>query len=254
MKIQIQSDIHLEFHKTLPTVEAKADLLVLAGDIGSATNPDHIDWVVEQASKFRLGAIYVPGNHEFYGNSLAMGMALLREDFSNEPNVHFLNNDTVTIEGKRFIGSTMWSDIPNRASAALSCLNFSDMQYIEFLNKDTYTDAHREATAYLDRNLYDGLDNKDAIIVTHHAPSVKSSHPRFNLSEIGHFFATDMEDFIIRKNPLMWIHGHTHDKWDYYVGDTRILCNPVGYPGEVFAENNFRGTIPTTLGGEIVNV
>ena len=27
-------------------------------------------------------------------------------------------------------------------------------------------------------------------------------------------------------------HGHTHSFFDYQINNTRILCNPLGYPGE----------------------
>lgn len=29
--------------------------------------------------------------------------------------------------------------------------------------------------------------------------------------------------------PLLWVHGHTHDSFDYMIGSTRVLCNPRGY-------------------------
>ena len=27
----------------------------------------------------------------------------------------------------------------------------------------------------------------------------------------------------------LWTHGHTHEDFDYMVGETRIVCNPRGY-------------------------
>jgi Icc-related predicted phosphoesterase len=33
--------------------------------------------------------------------------------------------------------------------------------------------------------------------------------------------------------PALWLHGHTHGSCDYKLGDTRVVCNPMGYPGEV---------------------
>jgi predicted phosphodiesterase len=30
----------------------------------------------------------------------------------------------------------------------------------------------------------------------------------------------------------LWIHGHTHDPFDYEINGTRVICNPRGYPGE----------------------
>jgi hypothetical protein len=30
----------------------------------------------------------------------------------------------------------------------------------------------------------------------------------------------------------LWIHGHTHDSFDYAVAGTRVICNPKGYRNE----------------------
>jgi hypothetical protein len=27
----------------------------------------------------------------------------------------------------------------------------------------------------------------------------------------------------------LWIHGHTHESFDYVVSGTRVVCNPRGY-------------------------
>jgi hypothetical protein len=27
----------------------------------------------------------------------------------------------------------------------------------------------------------------------------------------------------------LWIHGHTHESFDYVVNSTRVVCNPRGY-------------------------
>ena len=33
------------------------------------------------------------------------------------------------------------------------------------------------------------------------------------------------------KHVALWVHGHTHDSFDYKVnGHTRVVCNPRGYP------------------------
>ncbi len=30
----------------------------------------------------------------------------------------------------------------------------------------------------------------------------------------------------------LWVHGHIHKQSDYKIKDTRIICNPRGYPDE----------------------
>jgi hypothetical protein len=27
----------------------------------------------------------------------------------------------------------------------------------------------------------------------------------------------------------LWTHGHTHEDFDYMIGDCRVVCNPRGY-------------------------
>ena len=41
------------------------------------------------------------------------------------------------------------------------------------------------------------------------------------------------------KKPKLWIHGHTHCKFDYNIGNTRIVTNPSGYPSERDCRINF---------------
>jgi len=37
---------------------------------------------------------------------------------------------------------------------------------------------------------------------------------------------------ILKHQPTLWIHGHTHDNCDYIVGRTRVLSNQSGYGWE----------------------
>lgn len=45
-------------------------------------------------------------------------------------------------------------------------------------------------------------------------------------------FVSDLSDVIERHQPKLWIHGHTHTRFDYDVGATRVVCNPRGYHHE----------------------
>jgi hypothetical protein len=35
----------------------------------------------------------------------------------------------------------------------------------------------------------------------------------------------------------LWIHGHTHDSFDYVCNGTRVVCNPRGYAIDGIPEN-----------------
>ena len=67
------------------------------------------------------------------------------------------------------------------------------------------------------------------VVITHHAPTLNSIHPRFAGSPLNGLFVTDAQDLVAASGARLWIHGHTHDSFDYQVQCTRVLCNPRGY-------------------------
>lgn len=66
------------------------------------------------------------------------------------------------------------------------------------------------------------------------APTHLSIAPQYvNDKHMNGGYFSQLDDFIL-DNPRikLWIHGHTHTKFDYMVGDyTRVVCNPRGYTG-----------------------
>ncbi len=67
------------------------------------------------------------------------------------------------------------------------------------------------------------------VVVTHHAPSVRSNYPRFRGSRISTAFYSHLENLIEKTQPDLWVHGHMHNSSDYRIGKTRVVCNPCGY-------------------------
>jgi len=61
MRLQVFSDLHLEFGRFEPTI-INADVVVLAGDIHQGTAG--VKWARQYCHDCPV--IYVPGNHEFY--------------------------------------------------------------------------------------------------------------------------------------------------------------------------------------------
>ena len=45
-------------------------------------------------------------------------------------------------------------------------------------------------------------------------------------------YASHLDDFVAESGALLWIHGHLHTQKDYKIGNTRVICNPRGYPDE----------------------
>ena len=75
------------------------------------------------------------------------------------------------------------------------------------------------------------------MVITHHAPSRGSIHPRFEGSLVNACFVSDAKYLLDGRRAQLWIHGHTHDSFDYVVNGTRIVCNPRGYAKAGVNEN-----------------
>lgn len=76
-------------------------------------------------------------------------------------------------------------------------------------------------------------ENDKVVVVGHHTPSFMSCHPKYKDDHIMNGgYHNSYEDYIIDHPQIkLWTHGHTHERYDYMIGDTRIVCNPRGYHG-----------------------
>ena len=119
MRIQLLSDLHLETQPGfVPTPAPQADVLVLAGDIGSyqpgSALPalgDH-DFGLARFSPRRgwpVPVLFVPGNHEYDGLDFDDAHARLRET-CERLGITWLEREVVVLDGVRFVGTTLWSD------------------------------------------------------------------------------------------------------------------------------------------------
>ena len=225
MKLNFVNDIHLEFG-ALPENPSGSDVLVLAGDV---TVKNRVDWINEIANNFKH-IVYVLGNHEFYHQNLDNTYRKTKEQLAD--NVYLLQNESVTLDGVTFHGTTLWSDF-NRGNplSYLQCENVvNDFRTIRADNgKSRFTPqrAHREhnvATVFLRENV-----KKGDVVVTHHGPTYKSLDDKHRSSDINGSYVSDLADLIIESGPTLWFHGHLHNTSDYVVGNTRVLCNPRGY-------------------------
>ena len=61
---------------------------------------------------------------------------------------------------------------------------------------------------------------------------MRSCHEKYAGNPLNPYFCNNLDNFILDTKPFLWIHGHTHSEFDYFLGDTRVICNPLGYPGE----------------------
>jgi Calcineurin-like phosphoesterase len=119
MNIQLLSDLHLESNPGfVPQPAPGADLLVLAGDIGSYQNNSALSAAGD--TDFGLGrfsplqgwptpVLFVPGNHEYDG--LDFDEAHLRlQETCTRLGITWLEREVVMLKGVRFVGTTLWTD------------------------------------------------------------------------------------------------------------------------------------------------
>ena len=50
-------------------------------------------------------------------------------------------------------------------------------------------------------------------------------------------FVSDAEYLLDGDRVSLWIHGHTHNTFDYVMNGTRVVCNPRGYAAHGIGEN-----------------
>lgn len=242
-KIRVISDLHLEMDPQFKMEKVYGEEhthLILAGDIcvwkyfeKEVWNEAFREFFNDCSERFKT-VYYIPGNHEYYGSDINAVDDEMREFFNREfSNIHFLNNETANIEGTKFIFSTLWSYVDEN-TALFFRKNMSDFNVIRddegILHPEKTNELHSESVKFIEEELRHGDMQK--VVVTHHLPSYKSVHPRFQRSgPMNYFFYTNLEPLIMEHEPLMWIHGHTHDSMNYMLGNTNVVCNPKGYGG-----------------------
>jgi predicted phosphodiesterase len=238
MKLHLMSDTHHEHYADHSTgllgriaclSVPRADALVLAGDITATV--DIARWQEDMEDYLALypKVIYVPGNHEFYGNSGPAYMDAMRLMAANLGHrFTMLDHQCLPLEfmGHRFLGGTMWFK-PTSADWRWS-RHVGDFRHIKDFVPWVHDENHK-FTQYMTDNLKEG-----DIVVTHHLPSERSTPPQFANAPTNRYFVYNMEPLIKFRKPSLWMHGHTHQAFDYKIDDTRIVCNPRGYPGELY--------------------
>ena len=234
MKLHVLSDLHTEFADFSPP-ETDADVVILAGDIGVGLGG--IEWVARRFSE--VPVIYVPGNHEFYNHDIG----LTNELKATAPaNIHVLNNDRLELDGVQFLASTLWTDFKLHGEVeAWSARQRANQLIIDFdliengrrrFTPDDSVAVHETSKAWLLGELERKFDGP-TVVVTHHLPASTSIAERYANDSLNPAFASRLEDVIEKYRPELWIHGHTHVPCDYLLFDTRVVCNPRGYPGEM---------------------
>lgn len=237
MKIQIISDLHQEFGISEQSFD-NADIVILAGDVNLGTKG--IDWIKEKIPN--KPTIYVLGNHEYYKGYYPKTLNKIKAA-SVGSNIHVLENSYIDIENVRFHGCTLWTDFSvfgNPVEYGMICqprmndykMIKRDPSYHKMRTIDIFR-IHQISRKWLQESLENSAQPIN-IVVTHHAPSLKSVAEEFKTDPLTSAYVSNLEDFILQYSPDYWIHGHIHTPSNYTIGKTEIICNPHGYIDEPY--------------------
>ncbi len=235
MKIQILSDLHLEFDE-FTFEDVGADVVILAGDIH--VKDKGVAWAINSIGNAPV--LYVLGNHEFYGRAYPKHIGLLK-DQAKGTNIHILENDVLSINGVNFFGCTLWTDYELFGDPRITGYECEQImtdfkkirvspKYSKFRSVDVAA-IHRQSLKWLTDQL-ETNHGKENIIITHHGPSALSLPKTYEREVSSASYVSNLNYLIEKYSPSFWVHGHLHHSSNYQIGDCQIICNPRGYPDE----------------------
>ncbi|HVL10319.1 MAG TPA: metallophosphoesterase [Burkholderiaceae bacterium] len=255
--VQVVSDLHIEFlarfpgwHGVMPN--PLADLLILAGDIGT------IDEVIEHFGDWPVPALWVLGNHEFYDQDMPEVRVRAKRAAKRTSSLVVLDNDQLDLHNDqrydecfcprqwrlknvRILGSTLWTDYAFSNDGADQRSDAERMEEagrqlndhrlirnggVTFRPDDALAE-HHIARRWLASKLLEPFDGR-TLVITHHAPDPGSIHSRFCGNPLNSAFVSALPDLLSQAD--VWVHGHVHDGFSYESHGCRVVANPRGYP------------------------
>ena len=178
--------------------------------------------------------------------------------------ITWLEREVVSMDGVRFVGTTLWTDfdalgplagqpLPDPASDKFPAhLHHPNSQFTRQLK--ARDKAFRAANHYLRKTgttragepwlaeqvreqalvcqswLHNTLNTPydgQTVVVTHFAPSLRSSDPRYGLVPGTAGFCNALDPLLAHAQ--LWLHGHLHCPSDYEHAGCRVVANPRGY-------------------------
>lgn len=211
MKFSISSDLHIDNRHDRDAIKQAinncgADVNIIAGDIVNS---------MTEAHEFVRGidnVLWFAGNHEYYDRTT---------EINNNGDFHEFGGITI------FTG-TLWTDFNNGdpLTERVVYRGLNDSFWIKDYSIEQIKKINR-----IQREMI--FDVQPEIVVTHHAPSRQSVAEKYRDDwYMNGGFVNNYDDLIINSKIKVWCHGHTHTRMDYMIGNTRVICNPLGYRGE----------------------
>lgn len=226
-KVRLLSDLHMEGY-TFQYKYIGEDILILAGDIN--TKGRHTELLGSIPSNVQI--LMVAGNHEFYRSDFNTENMYLKSLEDRYANFKYLDNSTFVYNDIYFYGGTMFTDFllygeANRIGEELAAkTGINDFSIIKNWTINKHKTQHQLFVKGLKHLLRLPKETK-RVVISHFCPSFSSIDDVYRNSGLNSYFVADMEKYM--GDIQYWIHGHVHGSYDYYKGNTRVICNPKGY-------------------------
>lgn len=245
MKLRVMSDLHLNFSGfDVPQGPDDTEtVLVLAGDVCEVAHGkmQYKEFFKDVTDRFKL-VVYVFGNHEYYDTSYIRAYDQFMRECGDLDRLKVLDMDTVDLDGVRFIGCTLWTDIHKANPLSMSDARAFMSDY-SLIRNGTHDAPYKRRLEPLDtvkdhmvmrewlfqQTIQARLDGVKPVVVTHHHPSFESVPERFKTHGQNECYCSDLVDDVWENGPDFWFCGHIHDYTDYMINKTRVVCNPRGY-------------------------
>ena len=231
-------------------------MLILAGDLcharclePSSTDRYSIEQrdrtmrVIDEALRKFARVLVIVGNHEHYDGVFEDTVDVMRRYL---PGVTVLDNEAAEIDGIRFWGATLWTDLSHQGEAEVTAIRKGMGEYFFVKTWGSSADqplgklrpadtdrAHKTAWTRL-REAVKAEPHRPTVVITHHAPSRSGLNPRFAGSPLDPAYASSLDSEIAAfENVPVWIHGHTHVAKSYRIGNTVVRSNAFGFAEKV---------------------
>lgn len=244
VRFQVLSDLHIDSYarRELPVGQiprTEADAILVAGDTSNGLLG--IEWLIDESQRLNKPIFVIAGNHEYFGKDILVLDAQIK-DLTRNTQVHFLQCDSVDFKGVRILGTTLWTDYQYQSTATTLAVAQQFMRDYQEINKgsrllipqDTI-EIHQQQSAWLLAALQRSLqDNMPTVVMTHHSISPQSIAPKYAEFPSNAGFVVDLSQWLETEYaPKLWVHGHTHEAFDYIQANTRVVVNPRAYPNEI---------------------
>lgn len=249
MKLHILSDLHIDSyarqsHPMGHIPKTDADVVLVAGD--TANSDIGMPWLQEQANRLQVPLITIAGNHEYFNEDVLYFDKKLATwdnyDITCQQGVRILQCQHLDIGEVRILGCTLWTDYQYQATEEtvdIAKRFMRDYKQIyagsELFSPEVSIQIHATQRHWLKQALITAKQlGKKTVVMSHHSISPLSVSEKYATLPSNAAFVSDFTEWMYEPwAPTLWVHGHTHEAFDYYIHNTRIIVNPRAYPNEV---------------------